>query len=80
MSYYSKTQRVYYQIPIAVRARISSIGTQIRLLFHLKQLGVECCREEFRIAENPESLRIQKRNLQLMCEGANDTEIKYIDI
>lgn len=75
---YIKTQRVFYQIPPEERGRISSLGTQYRLWRHLQLEGHECYMDEFKIAENPESLRIHNKLWKMMCEKANDPEIYYI--
>lgn len=75
---YNKTQKVFHQIPIEERDRSSSLGTQYRLWRHLQLEGIECYMDEFRIAENPESLRTHNKLWRMMCEGANDPEIYYI--
>lgn len=75
---YNKTQRVYYRIPVKERCRNSSLGTQLRLWLHLQLEGHECYMDQFKIAENLESLRNQKALWKLMCEGANDPDIYYI--
>lgn len=75
---YNKTQKVFYQIPSEERGRTSSLGTQYRLWRHLQLEGHECYMDEFKIAENPESLRTHNKLWRLMCEGANDPEIQYI--
>ena len=74
---YNKTQKVFYQIPSEVRGRNSSLGTQYRLWRHLQLIGHICHPDEFKIAENPESLRTHNKLWRLMCEGANDTSIYY---
>ena len=76
--HYNKTQKVFYQIPIEERGRTSSLGTQYRLWRHLQLVGHECYMDEFKIAENPESIRTHNRLWRLMCEGANDPDIQYI--
>jgi len=76
--HYNKTQKVFYQIPPEERGRNSSLGTQYRLWRHLQLVGHECYMEEFKIAENAESLRLHNRLWRLMCEGSNDPEIHYI--
>lgn len=76
---YLKTQRVYYQIPPEERQRNSSLGTQYRLWRHLQMEGHECYMDEFKIAENPESIRTHHRLWRMMCEGSNDPEIYYIN-
>jgi len=75
---YNKTQKVFYQIPLEERGRNSSLGTQYRLWRHLQLEGHECYMDEFKIAENPESLRTHNRLWRLMCEGTKDAEIYYI--
>lgn len=75
---YVKTQRVFYQIPAEERGRTSSLGTQYRLWRILQLVGHECYMDEFKIAENQESLRIHNKLWKLMCEGANDPDIYYI--
>lgn len=76
--HYNKTQKIFYQIPIEERGRNSSLGTQYRLWRHLQLVGYECFMEEFKIAENPESLRTHNKLWRLMCEGTDDPEIYYI--
>jgi hypothetical protein len=78
ISHYMKTQKVFYQIPSQERGRASSLGTQFRLWRHLQLVGHECYQDEFKIAENAESMRTHNRLWQLMCEGANDPDIFYI--
>jgi hypothetical protein len=75
---YYKTQKVFCQIPPEERDRSSSLGTQYRLWRHLQLEGVDCHVDEFKIAENPDSLRTHNRVWRLMCEGAKDPEIYYI--
>lgn len=76
--HYNKTQKVFYQIPAEERGRNSSLGTQYRLWRHLQLVGHDCYMEEFKIAENSESIRLHNRLWRLMCEGCNDQEIHYI--
>lgn len=78
ISDYTKTQKVFYQIPPEERGRTSSLGTQFRLWRHLQLIGHECYQDEFKIAENSESMRTHNRLWKLMCEGANDPNIYYI--
>ena len=75
---YNKTQKVFYQIPPEERGRNSSLGTQYRLWRHLQLEGHECYMEEFKIAENSESVRTHHRLWRLMCQGTNDPDIQYI--
>lgn len=75
---YIKTQKVFYQIPIEERNRNSSLGTQYRLWRHLQLEGHECYMDEFKIAENPESLRTHNNLWKQMCDGAGDPDIFYI--
>lgn len=75
---YNKTQKVFYQIPPDQRERTSSLGTQYRLWRHLQLEGHECYMDEFKIAENSESLRTHNKLWKLMCDGTNDPDIRYI--
>jgi hypothetical protein len=78
VSHYIKTQKVFYQIPPEERDRTSSLGTQFRLWKHLQLVGHECYQDEFKIAENADSMRTHNRLWRLMCEGADDPDIYYI--
>lgn len=75
---YNKTQNVFYQISPEERGRNSSLGTQYRLWRHLQLEGHECYMDEFKIAENSESLRIHNKLWKLMCEGTKDPNIYYM--
>lgn len=75
---YNKTQKVFYQIPPEERGRNSSLGTQYRLWKHLQLEGHECYMDEFKIAENAESLRTHNKLWKLMCEGTDDPNIHFI--
>jgi hypothetical protein len=79
ISDYHKTQKVFYKIPPEERGRDSSLGTQYRLWRHLQLVGYECYMDEFKIAENQESIRTHNRLWRMMCEGANDPNIYYIE-
>jgi hypothetical protein len=76
---YNKTQKVFSQIPPEERCRESSPGTAYRLWRHLQLEGHQCYMDEFKIAEDPKSLNTHNRLWQLMCEGANDPDIRYIE-
>lgn len=78
IQHYNKTQKVFHQIPAEERYRNSSLGTQYRLWRHLQLVGHDCYIDEFRIAENPDSIRTHNRLWRLMCEGAHDPNIYYI--
>lgn len=75
---YIKTQKVFYQIPIEERGRNSSLGTQYRLWRQLQLEGHECYMDEFKIAENSESLRTHHKLWKKMCDGAEDPNIYFI--
>lgn len=79
IEHYKITQKCYYKIPLEIRDRISSLGTQYRLWRHLQLLNHECYMEDFRIAENSNSLQNQHRLWKMMCEQANREDIYYID-
>lgn len=76
---YYKTQKVFYSIPYQERERDSSLGTQYRLWKHLQLEGVKCSINEFKIAENIESLRNHNKLWKIMCEGCNSPDIYYIE-
>lgn len=76
--HYIKTQRVFYRIPLEIRERTSSLGTQLRLWRHLQLIGHECYIDEFKIAKNSDSFRNQNRLWKMMCDDADDPEIYYI--
>lgn len=76
---YIKTQKGFYAIPPEERDRNSSLGTQYRLWRHLQLENHECYPYEFKIAENPESIRIHNKLWRIMCESADDDDIYYID-
>jgi hypothetical protein len=78
ITHYNKTQKVFYEIPPEIRGRNSSLGTQYRLWRHLQLVGHACHPDEFKIAENPESLRTHNKLWRLMCEGTKDPAIYYI--
>jgi hypothetical protein len=78
VDHYNKTQKVFYEIPSEERCRTSSLGTQYRLWRHLQLVGHDCHMDEFKIAENTDSLRIHNKLWRLMCEGTNDPAIYYI--
>lgn len=78
IDHYNKTQKVFYQIPSEERCRTSSLGTQYRLWRHLQMVGHECYMDEFKIAENPDSIRTHNKLWRLMCEGTHDASIHYI--
>lgn len=77
--HYIITQKSFYKIPLDVRERISSLGCNYRLYQHLRLVGQPVYREEFKIAENPESIRQHDRIWKLMCELSDDDEIYYIE-
>lgn len=76
---YIKTQASYYKIPLEEKTRTSSLGTQYRLWRQLELAGYECYRDEFKIAENDESLLTHDNLWRLMCKGCNDSSIRYIE-
>ena len=76
--HYNETQKGFHQIPPEERGRNSSPGTQYRLWRHLQLVRYECYMDEFKIAENPESLRTHNRLWRLMCESTDNPEIHYI--
>lgn len=79
ISDYLKTQKVFRQIPMEEKNRTSSLGTQFRLWRHLQLAGHNCSMDEFKIAENTDSINNHNRLWKLMCDGANDPNIYYIE-
>lgn len=79
LAHYAITQKAFYKIPASVRQRISSLGTQYRLWRHLQLVGHECYMEDFKIAENNDSLQNHHRLWRMMCELSGDPDIYYID-
>lgn len=75
---YHKTQKVFYLIPFEDRQRTSALGTAYRLYRHLQMRGHTCYSSEFKIATNLDSLRNHHKLWQIMCEGADDPNIKYL--
>ncbi len=65
---YNLTQTAFLQIPINNRERKSSLGTQYRLWRHLQLANYPCNMYEFKIAENPESLKLHNKIWRIMCE------------
>lgn len=79
LRHYMITQKSFYKIPLDVRGRLSSLGTSWRLARHLELVGVPIYQDDFKTAENPESVANHKRLWKLMCELADDEEIYYIE-
>lgn len=78
IEHYNCTQKVFHNIPPENRKRSSSLGTQFRLWKQLQLLGHRCYMEEFKIAEDPDSLNTHYELWKTMCEGANNPEIYFI--
>lgn len=77
--HYHKTEHVLNSMSREERQRKSSLGTQYRLYRHLQMVGYPCSRDQFKIAENADSLSKHHKLWRKMCEGANDPEIFYIE-
>lgn len=75
--HYHATQAVYRSIPIEERGRISSLGTQLRLYLHLRLVGHECDRDNFKIAQNVDSISNQIVLWQRMCAGCDEPDIHW---
>ena len=78
MNHYDQTQEVFNTLPVEVRGRKSCISTQLRLWKHLKLLGFECCRHQFKIPQQTDSIAHQLKIWKLMCEKSNNSAIYYI--
>lgn len=71
---YQFTQNIWNTIKIEYK-RSASLGTQFRLYVQLMAVGYpHCNREDFKIQENIESLRLHNEAWKRMCEKSN---IKY---
>lgn len=74
VSDYQETQNVWNKIKHNYN-RSASLGTQFRLYVHLKAIGYECEREDFKIQDMVESLRIHNHAWKIMCE---ETGLEYV--
>lgn len=70
---YIKTQAVWSKIKQKYN-RTASLGTQFRLYVHLKAIGYECDRDDFKIQDMVESLRLHNEAWKIMCD---ETGINY---
>lgn len=74
---YQSTQNVWANLKEEYK-RSASLGTQFRLFVHLMAVGYpKCDREDFKIQENVESLRLHNEAWKKMCELCN---IKYFQV
>lgn len=71
---YIKTQAVWTRIKQKYN-RSASLGTQFRLYVHLKALGYQCDRDDFKIQDMVESLRLHNEAWRIMCQ---ETGVNYI--
>lgn len=74
VSDYQETQNIWNNIKHNYN-RSASLGTQFRLYVHLKAIDYECDREDFKIQDMVESLRIHNDAWKIMCE---ETGLKYV--
>lgn len=74
ISDYQETQNVWNKIKSRYN-RSASLGTQFRLYVHLKAIDYNCEREDFKIQDMVESLRIHNDAWKKMCE---ETGLKYV--
>jgi len=70
---YQETQNVWHKIKHKYN-RSASLGTQFRLYVHLKAINYKCEREDFKVQDMVESLRIHNDAWRIMCE---ETGLKY---
>lgn len=75
---YHKTQAVFHNIPVEIRERDSSLGTEYRLWRHLQLRGCKCYFDMFMIASD-DSFAKHENIWKMMCEGANDPAIFFIN-
>ena len=74
ISDYQETQNVWNKIKHNYN-RSESLGTQFRLYVHLKAIGYKCEREDFKIQDMVESLRIHNHAWRIMCD---ETGLEYV--
>lgn len=79
LRHYTITQKSFYKIPLEIRERISSLGCNYRLYNHLRLVGVPVYKDDFKIAENPNSIAQHDKIWKLMCSLSDDEEIYYIE-
>lgn len=76
---YNKTQSVFHSIPPEVRGRVSSLGIEYRLWRHLQLRGHKCRMGDFKIANDPKSLKIHNDAWRTMVEGVEEDDFYYIE-
>ena len=64
---YQNTQKIWNRIKYKYK-RSASLGTQYRLFVHLNSNGYECKKEDFKIQDMVESLRIHNNAWSIMCK------------
>lgn len=64
----------YNMIPVNVRCRTSSIPTQVRLFFHLRNRGVSCDRDDFKL---PKAISKCNRLLEMACANCKTGKLHY---
>lgn len=74
ISDYQETENVWNKIKHNYN-RSASLGTQFRLYVQLKALNYPCEREDFKIQDMVESLRIHNHAWKIMC---NESNLQYI--
>lgn len=79
LRHYTITQKSFYKIPLELRGRISSLGCNYRLYKHLQLVGVPVYKDDFKIAENHDSITQHDKIWKLMCTLSEDDEIYYIE-
>lgn len=67
---YIDTQRVFHSMPVETRNRSSSLSIPFRIWKSLAELGYVRPVSEFKVASNPDSLRVHNQLWERMLEGA----------
>jgi len=67
---YQNTQTVWNRIKGEYK-RSASLGTQFRLYVHLLAVGYQCERDDFKIQDMPDSLRLHNDAWSRMCKECN---------
>ena len=74
---YQETQKIWNNIKCNYK-RSASLGSQFRLYVHLMAVGYPHCeREDFKIQDMVDSLRIHNEAWEIMCK---ETGIKYFSV
>lgn len=66
--YYEEIQSIYFRIPLEIRRRTSSLSCQFLLYKILTLADYHCCRDEFKIPVNADSLFIHATCWEIIAQ------------